>query len=165
MTVYQWKKSQLAACTYTMHALSHVAQCMAWLGPLSNIWQFPLERFCGLLVSRCKSRAFASANIHQVLMVRLGLQAMMKTKNSGIHLRNSSISSPTDILHYPAQDLFFLTPKKTKLYEMDNEEFKSLQDYYAIQERLPEVAIIRRGMLWKRMENKRMIFGFRYIFL
>ena len=148
-----------------MHALCHVAQCMAWWGPLSNIWQFPLERFCGLLVSQCKSRAFASANIHQVLMVRLGLQAMMKTKNSGIHLRNSPISSPTDILHYLAQDLFFLTLKKTKLYEMNNEEFKSLQDYYAIQEQLPEVAIIRRGTLWERIENKGMIFGSRYIFL
>ena len=148
-----------------MHALSHVAQCMAWWGSLSNIWQFPLERFCGLLISRCKSRAFASANIHQVLIVRLGLQAMMKTKNSGIHLCNSSIFLPTDILYYPAQDFFFLTPKKTKLYEMDNEEFKSLQDYYAIQEWLLKVAIIRKSTLWERMENKGMIFRFRYIFL
>ena len=98
-------------------------------------------------------------------MVRLGLQAMMKTKNSGIHLRNSPISSPTDILHYPTQDLFFMTPKRIKLYEMDNEEFKSLQDYYAIQKQLPEVAIIRRGTLWERIENKGMIFGSRYIFL
>ena len=48
---------------------------------------------------------------------------------------------------------------------MDNEEFKSLQDYYAIQEQLPEVAIIRRSTLWERMENKRIIFGSRYIFL
>ena len=104
-------------------------------------------------------------NIHQVLIVRLELQAMMKIKNSGIYLHNSSISSPTDILYYSAQDLFFLTPKKTKLYEMNNEEFKSLQDYYAIQEWLPEVAIIRRGTLWERMENKRIIFGSKYIFL
>ena len=48
---------------------------------------------------------------------------------------------------------------------MDNEEFKSLQDYYAIQEQLPEVAIIRRGTLWERMKNKGIIFGSRYIFL
>ena len=80
-------------------------------------------------------------------MIRLGLQAIMKIKNFGIYLHNSLIFSPIDILYYPTQDFFFLTPKKIKLYEIDNKKFKLLQDYYTIQEWLPEVAIIRRSML------------------
>ena len=65
--VYQRKRDRLAACTYTVHALSHVAQCMRWWGPLSNIWQFASECFCGLVVSRCKSHVSAAANVHEML--------------------------------------------------------------------------------------------------
>ena len=52
--VYRWKRDRLSACTYTIHALSHVAQCMRWWRPLSIIWQFASERYCGLVKSRAK---------------------------------------------------------------------------------------------------------------
>ena len=90
--VYQCKRDRLAACTYTVHALSHVTQCMRWWGPLSNIWQFASERFCGLVVSRCRSRVSAAANVHEMLKLRVALQAVACTTNSGISLQNKSQS-------------------------------------------------------------------------
>ena len=91
--VYQRKRDRLAACTYTVHALSHVAQCMRWWGPLSNIWQFASERFCGLVVSQCKSHVSAATNVHEMLKLRVALQAVACTNNSGISLQNKSQSS------------------------------------------------------------------------
>jgi len=112
-TVYQRKRKRLAACTYTMHALCHISICMKWWGPLSNVWQFAGERFCGLCVSRCKSRAYASSNIHQIIITHLGLQALMKTADSGIHLRNIRLHSPLDCLHHKMRlNLSFLSPKR-----------------------------------------------------
>ena len=90
--VYQQKRDRLAACTYTVHALSHVAQCIRWWGPLCNVWQFASERFCGLVVSRCKSRVAAAANIHEMLKLWAALQAVAHTVNSGISLRNKGHS-------------------------------------------------------------------------
>ena len=88
--VYQRRWDRLAACTYTVHALSHVSQCMRWWGPLSITWQFASEHFCGLVISRCKSRVYAAANIHEILKVRAALQAIARTPNSGISLQNKS---------------------------------------------------------------------------
>jgi len=90
--VYQQKRDRLVACTYTVHALSHVAQCIRWWGPLCNIWQFASERFCGLVVSRCKSHVAAAANIHEMLKLWAALQAVAHMVNSGISLWNKGHS-------------------------------------------------------------------------
>ena len=144
-----------------MHALSHLPQCMEWWGPLSNVWQFANERFCGLLISRCKSRAFTAANIHQILMTRLGLQALMKSKDSGIHLWIHQNPTPVDLLCYPEKDLFFITPKRPIHYELGSEVFSKLVTFYAQRDRLrvSDIVIERSGILWERMESKGLVFG------
>ena len=71
--VYQQKRDRLVACMYTVHALSHVAQCIKWWGSLCNVWQFASEHFCELVVSRCKSHVAAAANIHEMLKLRAAL--------------------------------------------------------------------------------------------
>ena len=111
--VYQRRRDRLAACTYTVHALSHVAQCMRWWGPLSNIWQFATERFCGLVVSRCRSRVSAAANVHEMLKLRVALQAVACTTNSGISLQNKSQSGDHRhaSLSHPDRELRFLPPR------------------------------------------------------
>ena len=86
---------------------------MRWWGPLSNIWQFASECFCGLVVSRCKSRVSAAANVHEMLKLWVALQAVTCTNNSGISFQNKSQSSDhrhTSLLH-PDWELCFLPPR------------------------------------------------------
>ena len=111
--VYQCKWDRLAVCTYTVHTLSHVTQCMRWWGSLSNIWQFASECFCGLIVSRYKSWVSAAANVHEMLKLWVALQAETCTNNSGISLQIKSQSSDhrhTSLLH-PDRELRFLPPR------------------------------------------------------
>ena len=106
-------------------------------GPLNNVWQFAGERFCGLCVSRCKSRAYASSNIYQIIITHLGLQALMKTADSGIHLRNIQLHSPLDCLHHKMRlNLSFLSPKRFindigNTSAFDTEFLTALRKFYA----------------------------------
>ena len=67
--VYQRKHDRLIACTYTIHALCHVSQCMKWWEPLSIIWQFACEHYYRLVKNHCKSWVYSTANIHEILKV------------------------------------------------------------------------------------------------
>jgi len=155
--VYQRRRDRLAACTYTVHALSHVSQCMRWWGPLSITWQFASERFCGLVISRCKSRVYAAANIHELLKLRAALQAVSRTPNSGISLQNKShLDDVHSGLLHTTKDLRFLPPKR--LYDIqDDAEFDALRSTLAKQLQLrPEDVQIDDDMLssmyrWDRM--------------
>src|SRR5437667_10462312 len=99
--VYQRKCDRLIVCTYTIHALCHVSQCMRWWGPLSIIWQFACEHYCGLVKNRCKSRVYSAANIHEILKVGAGLQAISCTIYSGISLRNTSTLEADAVTKHP----------------------------------------------------------------
>ena len=86
---------------------------MRWWGPLSNIWQFATERFCGLVVSRCRSCVSAAANVHEMLKLRVALQAVACTTNSSISLQNKSQSGDHRhaSLSHPDWELHFLPPR------------------------------------------------------
>ena len=102
------------------------------VGPLSNIWQFASERFCGLVVSRCRSRVSAAANVHEMLKLRVALQAVACTNNSGISLQNKSQSGDhrhTSLLH-PDRELRFLPPRRS-YHPRDELEFNALRTYLA----------------------------------
>ena len=98
-------------------------------------------------------------------MTRLGLQALMKFKDSGIHLRIHQNPTPVDLLRHPEKDLFFMTPKRPIHYELGSEAFSKLVTFYAQWDRLhmSDIVVEGNGMLWERMESEGLVFGSRFL--
>ena len=140
--VYQRKRDRLMACTYTIHALCHVSQCMKWWGPLSIIWQFACECYCGLVKNHCKSRVYSAANIHEILKVRAGLQAISRTTYSGISLQNKSHLNDARVLKHATKDLQFLCLRRVHIIK-NNMELEVLKSIIAkeLQKRAEDVTV------------------------
>src|SRR5947207_3577551 len=104
---------------------------MRWWGPLSITWQFASERFCGLVISRCKSQVYAAANIHELLKLQAALQAVSRTPNSEISLQNKShLDDVHSNLLHTTKALRFLPLKR--LYDIqDDAEFDALRSTLA----------------------------------
>ncbi|KAI0061239.1 hypothetical protein BV25DRAFT_1870912 [Artomyces pyxidatus] len=60
---YQHTPDRLSACPVTIHALLHIADNIKLCGPVWAAWAFPIERQCGLLQRRIKSRRFPYVNM------------------------------------------------------------------------------------------------------
>src|SRR5947207_7970002 len=164
--VYQRKRNRLMACTYTIHALCHVSQCMKWWGPLSIIWQFACERYCGLVKNRCKSRVYSAANIHEILKVRAGLQAISWTIYSGISLQNKSHLEANTVLKHTTRDLQFLCPRRAHSIKDDMElevlksiMVKELQTY--IEDVMINDEILHSIYSWNQIKLEGVIIGSR----
>ena len=50
-------------CPLTIHALLHIAPSIRATGPVWASWEFPIERFCGLLIPAVKNRRFPYASL------------------------------------------------------------------------------------------------------
>ena len=50
-------------CPLTIHALLHIAPSIRVTGPVWASWEFPIERFCGLLIPAVKNRRFPYASL------------------------------------------------------------------------------------------------------
>lgn len=72
---YRQEYEMLRVCKYTIHSVLHIADCLDWWGSAANFWQYPEERFCGMLVSAVKSRVHGSTNLsilmHQQQLLHL----------------------------------------------------------------------------------------------
>src|SRR5947207_172019 len=164
--VYQRKRDRLMACTYTIHALCHVSQCMKWWGPLSIIWQFACERYCGLVKNRCKSRVYSAANIHEILKVRAGLQAISWTIYSGISLQNKSHLEADAVLKHTTRDLQFLRPRRAHSIK-DDMELEALKSIMAkelqthVEDVMIDDEILRSIYSWDRIKLEGVIIGSR----
>jgi hypothetical protein len=64
---YQNDDQRLAACKINFHYLSHVADSIKYCGPSWTHWQFPMERFCGILQPLVKSRIRPYSNLANTL--------------------------------------------------------------------------------------------------
>jgi len=59
----------LPAYLISFHYLLHIGDCIEDLGPCRGFWQFPMERFCGMLIPLISSRKLPYVNlINNVLM-------------------------------------------------------------------------------------------------
>ena len=101
------------------------------------------EHFCGLVVSWCKSCVAAAANIHEMLKLRAALQAVARTVNSGISLRNKGHSDNqrhASLSHWE-RELQFLPPARA--HKLGEEGKKALRTYMAnnLQLRIDEVVL------------------------
>jgi hypothetical protein len=52
----------LKVCKYTIHRVLHIPDCVDWWGSAANFWQYPEERYCGILVSAvCMDRQISQS--------------------------------------------------------------------------------------------------------
>lgn len=56
-TYYRYEFKRLPACRTTLHYLAHLPDVIDWAGPPCNYWQFPMERYCGMIISTVRSHA------------------------------------------------------------------------------------------------------------
>lgn len=60
-------------CLITIHALLHIADSIEVMGPVWAYWAFPMERFCGKVQRRIKSRRFPFAAIDTFVLAEARL--------------------------------------------------------------------------------------------
>ena len=65
---YQYKPERLPCMTLTVHALLHVADTIETIGPVWTWWSFPIERQCGRLQRKIKSRKHPYANLDNYIL-------------------------------------------------------------------------------------------------
>lgn len=65
-SMYRYDYERLGACRPILHQLRHGAEAIRWAGPMFVYWQFPMERFCGMVKFQIKSRTSANVNIANV---------------------------------------------------------------------------------------------------
>ncbi|KAL7280964.1 hypothetical protein ACG7TL_005913 [Trametes sanguinea] len=62
---YQYDPERLSMCPLTLHALLHIGDSMEDIGPVWATWEFPTERYCGILIPAVKSRRYPYASLNQ----------------------------------------------------------------------------------------------------
>lgn len=67
--MYRYEYARLNACLPVFHQIRHIPEAIRWSGPLFVSWQFPIERLCGMIVYKIKSRSNANQNIVNVQTV------------------------------------------------------------------------------------------------
>jgi Transposase family tnp2 len=67
---YRNEQERLPVCTINIHSILHYADWIRDCGPACYFWQFPMERFCGIIkpTGRSKSRLNASIANKMVIM-------------------------------------------------------------------------------------------------
>lgn len=60
---YRNEQDRLPVCTINIHSILHFADWIADLGPACYFWQFPMERFCGVIKPLAKSKSKINASI------------------------------------------------------------------------------------------------------
>ncbi|RDX43780.1 hypothetical protein OH76DRAFT_1458261 [Lentinus brumalis] len=59
----EYLPERASACPLTIHALLHIPDALEMIGPVWTVWEFPTERFCGILLPAVKSRRFPYASL------------------------------------------------------------------------------------------------------
>ncbi|EJD35525.1 hypothetical protein AURDEDRAFT_75228 [Auricularia subglabra TFB-10046 SS5] len=65
---YQHNPSRLSTCVSTVHALLHIADSIAAMGPVGCYWSFVMERFCSSLRPAIRSRKYPYTSIDNYSM-------------------------------------------------------------------------------------------------
>jgi hypothetical protein len=60
---YCYKSDRLHFCLSVFHYLLHVPESILSCGPVSGFWQYPMERYCGLLLLLVKSKRMPHQNL------------------------------------------------------------------------------------------------------
>lgn len=66
---YREEWARLPAMRPVFHYLAHAADSLSECGPGWVYWQFPMERLCGIISSRVKSRVQANKNLSNIVLL------------------------------------------------------------------------------------------------
>jgi hypothetical protein len=110
---YQHNPGRLQTCPVNLHYLLHVADSIAFIGPVWCYWAYPMERFCSFIGASVKSRRFPYANIARrirdtaqlrVAHLLYGLKdtrpSRDRTDQDEVNLKNADILPDCEIDHY-----------------------------------------------------------------
>lgn len=65
---YQYREDRLCACPLVVHGLLHTVPDIRFCGPSWTTWTFYMERYCGFLKTRLRSRKFPWANLNNTVL-------------------------------------------------------------------------------------------------
>ena len=130
----------LKVCKYTIHSVLHIADCVEWWGSAANFWQYPEERYCGLLVSAVKSRVHGSTNLsilmhqQQLLHLAASFELISLSGEQQPEESEDDEQNHTAVNHLPLRlkissyDHDFLTPRRLK--HLTDTELRHLRKHY-----------------------------------
>ena len=76
---FQQNKFRLKACTSQIHALLHLVDSVMSLGPVSCFWQFPLERYVGIMERLATSKSEINTSLTNNLIHREKITYLLLT--------------------------------------------------------------------------------------
>ncbi|KAJ7152445.1 hypothetical protein C8R46DRAFT_1357483 [Mycena filopes] len=115
---YQFDESRLCACTLTIHGLLHVPDDLLFCGPMWTTWSFFIERYCGFLQKRLRSKRFPWANLnntilHMAYLQQLGLRYDLEDELSSVVRSKKALNSSGTVYEgYP--EAILRVPYKSK---------------------------------------------------
>ncbi|KAG8731437.1 hypothetical protein FRC10_001726 [Ceratobasidium sp. 414] len=110
------ERDRIRVCTLPIHALLHIADEIAALGPVWCYWAFPIEWFCGALACANKSWRFPyfSLNRHVVHIAQLAQIKLIYRLADELNLdeRHNNVTTSTRYNGY--LNLVFVRPQRVK---------------------------------------------------
>lgn len=149
---------RIAVCTLPLHALLHIADDIAALGPVWCYWAFPMERFCGAIARANKSRRYPYSSINRrVLQVSQLSQIKLMyglTEELNLEARRSALATGTRYDGYG--DLVFVVPSQCKPIQANlvQKVAKAVSDRIRVPEHLIRNALATREFTaWGKMQR------------
>jgi hypothetical protein len=77
---YKGESNRLSVCTVNIHMLLHLSQYIRDLEPACYWWQFPMERFCGIIKPYARSKSQMNASLANAVLFKEHLNHIRFTK-------------------------------------------------------------------------------------
>ena len=66
---YYGHPSRISVCTLQIHSLLHFASYIRDFGPACYFWQFPMERYCGIIKPKARSKSQLSSSLSNAVVI------------------------------------------------------------------------------------------------
>ncbi|QRV96382.1 Transposase family Tnp2 protein [Ceratobasidium sp. AG-Ba] len=140
---YQYDYERLGTCLLTIHALLHIPFFIRQTGPLSNIWCFLMERFCGYLLrpalaNRVRPYEYLDNYIRRRAQLQIvarihDMPGLLRPMNTGMRLVAGELISTKEKI-YPGFEGLVLGQPVTKNYRADNRLRMQMSRYFMLAE-------------------------------
>lgn len=91
---YRGDPERLPVCTVNVHYLIHFASYIRDCGPARYWWQFPMERFCGIIKPMARSKSQLNTSLANAVVVAEHINHLQFT-------RNMRAATPPTVASYP----------------------------------------------------------------
>ena len=87
---YRCQSKRLPVCTVQIHYLAHLAAHIRDCGPARYWWQFPMERYCGIIKPKARSKSQMSVSLANEVLNAENIYHIRFTQGMEIQTRHSS---------------------------------------------------------------------------